>query len=237
MYCIVYICNNKNNYIDFLKNSIKTLYYYNRIDTFVLTNKYIYKLPLNIKQIDINKYLDFINIFNNIKTLYDKIVFFKLYIPFLCELAQYDKILYIDVDTEIYQKLNNIFLTQFNTIAAVNTIDIKYLKYFNNNFNIETNNYFNTGVLLFNKQNILKIYSQDLYICKIKNILKKYLNTVFKYADQDIINILFDNIYNISNEYNYEQSTTKNFNLLNNNCYIKHYTVYSNYLIKKINKK
>jgi len=123
--CVIYICNDVIPYTMFLKHSIKTLLLFNNVDIFILTNKFInFSNNIKIKQINTLKYQNEVSLFDSIITPYNKVVFYKLLIPLIAELKKYDKILYLDTDTEVCGTLDEIFQIKNNSmISAVSALN------------------------------------------------------------------------------------------------------------------
>lgn len=138
---------------------------------------------------------------------WSKEIYYRLFIPILMQ--KYSKVLYLDSDIIINQCIDNIFETDFENkdIVAIKdpispTLHLdknsERFEHIRNSLGIKnTNNYFNSGVLLFNIPNINVIdYTQNLQrAISINN---------FQFPDQDILNVIFENrIKLISQKWNY----------------------------------
>lgn len=172
--------------------------------------------------------------------------YLKLLIPLIQEFKKYDKVLFLDADTEICSDIGSIFLCDFynnGDILAVNETSIwgganislyndaiKYCKA--NNINMASNNvkheYFNSGVILFNQKKLTTSYTQQHHA----QILK--LEAALNYAwdrDQKLFNYFFTLDHYLSREYNifynavidgiYDYGKFRD----KANCTIIHYTV------------
>ena len=138
---------------------------------------------------------------------FSKEMYLRLFIPQM--MPAYDKVIYLDCDTLItgdISKLMDVDL-ETNYVAAVrdyNTI-VNYRAfpnvktYFSVNLKLkDINNYVNSGVLLMNIQEMLKIDMTQ----KIFDLLDYYKE--FLYPDQDILNLICeDKIKIIPNSWNY----------------------------------
>ena len=110
---------------------------------------------------------------------------------FANEIIKCDELLNLDSDTIIVNSLKNVYNIGNGPISAVKDIIIPdYLKN-------KINNYFNSGVLLFN----FNEWEKEHCIEKIYNILKK--NTInLQFPDQDLINLAVENITTLPLNYN-----------------------------------
>ena len=112
---------------------------------------------------------------------------------------QYDKIIYLDIDTIVMQDLTSLYDIDLedNYIAGVHTVGYKIeIPDYNDKLNIpDLDSYINAGIIVWN----LDLIRKD-------NMTEKLLtlsNNVYKYMDQDIINIAFYNrIKHIDFKYN-----------------------------------
>ena len=147
-------------------------------------------------------------IHSNIKGFY-----FRYFIPDI--LFGYKKILYLDSDTIICDKIDNIFNLKLNeTIGAIK--EAKFTK--NPLLHIKelTNARFNTGVLLINT----KRYKEKKYLNKILNFSKKYPKEM---SDQPIVNVVLKNDFkyinkkwNFLDKFNYRKNSKINILHFNN---------------------
>ncbi len=140
---------------------------------------------------DIYDSLESKNLFCHI--YFTKEMYLRLFIPNI--LQDYDKAVYIDCDTLIQSDIAELFDTELadNMLGAVkdfNTIvNIKHYEKINYYYNQvlkfkNMNNYFNSGVLLMNLNELRKINLIEKTI-ELLNIHKELL-----YPDQDLLNII-----------------------------------------------
>ena len=104
----------------------------------------------------------------------------------LCSIT--NRIIYLDSDTICLQSLEKLAKYSIdNYIAAVIPDDKLMQKEISNMYNIDSNKYFNAGVLLINT----KRWNEE----KISEKALKLINNgeIYKYADQDVLNILLEN--------------------------------------------
>ena len=119
--------------------------------------------------------------------------FYRLLIPNIFK--NYKKVLYIDIDTILQKDIANVYFSNIEEyqIGAIKDFHIIYnlypknKSYFENDCNLDDiNNYFNSGVLLFNIEKMLKN----------KNIVDEFLQIAysryFKYSDQCVLNIYYN---------------------------------------------
>lgn len=99
-----------------------------------------------------------------------------------------DKILYIDCDTCVVNSLNELFSIDMKEYALAGILDILpqfHKKYINFS---EQDNYYNSGVLLFN----CEIWKKENYTNKIIEHIKN-IKSNYSFHDQDLINIICKN--------------------------------------------
>lgn len=160
---------------------------------------------LKLKETHSNCKISFINIGNLFSKAYEVQDFsienyFRLAIP--NQLGHFEKVMYCDSDTIFTKDIYEIFTTDISkqSIGAVKdglaSSNKNFQLYLQNN-NIDYSHYINSGVLIFNNN---KINSNGGIECKIKYLLKR----IFRYVDQDILNIAYSNdIYFLNSSYNY----------------------------------
>lgn len=142
------------------------------------------------------------NFINNSNPLMTNTTFLKFEIASI--LKNYDKILYIDVDTIVLQDLLELYNIDLkNTYAGV--VKDYHVSYFYDSENfIDINDYFNAGVLLLNTK---KIREENLNKLMADYYVKN--NTKLMFHDQSVMNKIFNNnITIISPKYNWINSYT-----------------------------
>jgi len=156
-------------------------------------SKYVYKqfqkLTKKYKGVDI-KFINMKDDFRDQKMQIEHISSPTYYRLKLAEVfPQYDKVIYLDIDTIVLQDLTELYETDMgnNYIGGVHTVGYKILMPdYCNKLNIpDLECYINAGIILWN----LKLIRQDNMTEKLLDLSK---NT-YKYMDQDIINIAFYN--------------------------------------------
>lgn len=132
-------------------------------------------------------------------------IYYRLFIPFV--MSDYDRILYLDSDILVIDDLVELFeidISNFgiaavrDTISPILHLNIKRFAHFKNNLKLNNpENYFNSGVLLFNLKNI----NNKSYFEKLMHLL--YIKDLM-HPDQDILNCLFeDKVKFLPARYNY----------------------------------
>lgn len=133
--------------------------------------------------------------------------------------SQYDKILYLDVDTIVRSDISELYLTDMKDwlLAGVEDIGFRYLykikwaifidgKYPYNTLNYRTaalgmkhpHGYVNGGVLLIQLSNCRKVFDYE-------TILKTLHSKHFIYNDQDVLNLLADGrVMSLDVKWNYQ---------------------------------
>ncbi|WP_068472259.1 glycosyltransferase family 8 protein [Saccharicrinis aurantiacus] len=147
-------------------------------------------------------FIDVKNSFHNSYEVRDVTIesYYRLLIPTI--LGDIPKVIYCDVDVIINKDISDLFALDISgkSIAGVqehpnfqNKTQIKYI----HKLNLKPSCYINAGVLLFNNTNINSKYDY-------KKTIKEMSVKKFKFQDQDILNIIFQNdIYFLPNKYNY----------------------------------
>lgn len=124
--------------------------------------------------------------------------YFRLAIPEY--IIGYSKVIYSDVDIIFNGDLSGVYNhgSAGHSLAAVKlNINQKHIRKYLSFINLDPDNYFNSGFLLFNLD---KIRNEN----KIKEKAHLLLKHKLIYQDQDILNITFQNDFKaLGNEYNY----------------------------------
>ncbi len=189
-----------------LKNAAKSTFY--EIYVFYREGRLSEK-NINKTKIAINNFESYSIDFINLGTLFDLQYevkdftienYFRLAIPEYFKLK--DKVLYLDCDTIVISDLTNLYNIDISgyaigavrdNLSSVNKNFQRYVK----KLNVDPSNYFNSGVLLFN---VSKINSEGGILFGNKELLRKS----FRYVDQDILNIAYqNNTLFLSREFNY----------------------------------
>ncbi len=148
-----------------------------------------------IKFINMSKYVDNINF--HITEYYTPETYYRLFAQNIFN--EYDKVLYIDVDTIVNANLRKLYETDVSDYilaACLNFITIQHVAYnkpldigpfgdyINNVLQLKNPyNYFQAGVLIFNIENMNKHDLQSKALQKLKEIEPRFV-------DQDILNIV-----------------------------------------------
>lgn len=126
-------------------------------------------------------------------------ILYKFLIPDLIP-VEYEKVLYLDSDMLVLRSLKEIYEINDYEFCAVKSIVNTEIKEYVSSINLDPDNYFNTGVILFNLKEIHN--SKNNYY-----IYKNYINSNYKYLDQDIfnkINQIYNNFKILDKNYNYQ---------------------------------
>lgn len=150
----------------------------------------------SIRFFNLSKYLN--NITLTLNQELSIAAFYRLLVPDV--FSGFNKILYIDIDTvlkkdiaDVYnQNISNYQIGAVRDLHVINNIYPKNKEYFDDYCNLkDINNYFNSGVLLFNIQKM----SEN------KNIVDEFLQIAqtkyFRYSDQCVLNIYYDKNRNL----------------------------------------
>lgn len=170
---------------------------------------------------------------NNLRK-FDFSALYRLFIPFLESFQKFDYSIYMDTDVYVGKRFNeveciNSILCSDFTIAGRHSIEekvmipydfpkiIDYGNYlsslgkmvFGRHYNNNLLNNINSGVIVWNNKNIdIKEYRTILYfvLWKYVEVLQAHPDSEwFKYPDQDIVNLIFDNISTLDKTYNWKQ--------------------------------
>jgi lipopolysaccharide biosynthesis glycosyltransferase len=113
---------------------------------------------------------------------FSKAALYRLLIPFLIKV---DKVLYLDIDIVVLKDLKLLWDKEVDLVGAVpDGFSICFKK----RLNLNTEYYYNSGVILFNSKKI----REEMPDYK-EQILQVQKNYTLEYKDQDIFNIIFLN--------------------------------------------
>jgi lipopolysaccharide biosynthesis glycosyltransferase len=140
-----------------------------------------------------------------------KEILYRLFVPFLKPIIKYEKILYIDGDVVLLDDPAHIFMLDMkdNLVAAVKDQDYPFFKekrkkFIQNVLNMQPEEYFNSGVLLFNCAQMRK----ENFIDSAFKFLEKTPNLPF--PDQDVLNALtYKRVYFLEPYYNTQMHVLK----------------------------
>lgn len=231
--CVLYITDGNEKNVIYLLHSLKSLFKTNtnrNFDVVVLTKKDMKDRLINIDS-EIIQLVDDFSKTNNIKIYSGPVsstaTFERLFLPLRKEFYKYEKVLYLDCDTEIFSDINDIFTIDMCEYEIMGRNEgtahphllrcISTCERLNLNIKYNTNKngiYINAGVIVMNIINILK---RQNYENDVRQYLNIYDNLKFGLVDQDIINLFFT-IKEIDKKYN---SFHNEFN--DNNKKIVHY--------------
>ena len=127
-----------------------------------------------------NQFVEF-NIPKDMFASWSTAIFYRIMLPFL--LPNEKKILYLDGDTLIYKDLTKIYNYNITDKYFVGMLEFKYIGYFHDYKIPQFNNYINTGVLLFNLDEIRKGNISEKFI----QFYRKY-NAKIRYPVNDALN-------------------------------------------------
>lgn len=138
----------------------------------------------------------------------------RLFILHLPEFNDYQSILYLDSDAVIQRnidnniwKINDSITEMISLVAEVHAPRLSDLnaQCINNNLTYNGQKYGNSGVILFNMNNILGL--KDKIFLDIVKLSQQYN---WRFCDQDIINYYFDRIHWMHPKFNQFWATTTN---------------------------
>ena len=205
-----------DNYIDFLSITLSSIidnakdenYSYN---FYIMHNGLSKESKKKLKHLSNHRFkISYFNVLGHISSLenrfkvrdyYTMTTYYRLLIPDTFFFI--DKALYLDCDIIVLDDLSKLYNYDIgdNLVGAVPDASVQivpeFIEYVNKSLNIETNKYFNAGVLIMN----LKKMRQTHMLRKIFEISKK---VVFNIAqDQDLLNVICKNsVYYVPNEWN-----------------------------------
>ena len=110
-----------------------------------------------------------------------------------------DRILYIDPDTVVINRLDDFYKSDFNgnVLIAAKHFDGTMDSWNRKRLGIKkSKRYVNAGIMLFNLDLMRKIFSAE----RVFEIIKKKKSILFL-ADQDVINIMYDGLIGLYDEY------------------------------------
>ena len=121
-----------------------------------------------------------------------KATFSRLAIPLMSEFKQYDKVVWVDVDTDVSSgKFAGIFdveTSEDGLAAAEDVTQDKFLAYMKDRFpQYDKPKYFQCGVLVMDLRKIDKSQWKK----KVKKGIKEHLKKPFRWVDQDLLNAYF----------------------------------------------
>lgn len=144
-------------------------------------------------------------------------ILYKFLIPDLIPI-EYKKVLYLDSDIIVLKSLKEIYEINDYEFCAAKSIINTEIKEYVLSINLDPDNYFNSGVILFNLKKIHD--SKNNYY-----IYKDYIDSNYKYLDQDIfnkINQIYNNFKILDKNYNYQIFWNSEYNILKD-IYVIHF--------------
>jgi lipopolysaccharide biosynthesis glycosyltransferase len=112
-------------------------------------------------------------------------------------LSNFDKIIYLDVDSQIREDLVSVYETDINDYYAGVVMDASPFNQFYQR-NYFKNRYWNSGFMLLN----LKKIREEIKQSKILDIVKSHDKEIFGFCDQDILNVAYDKVFYLSPRWN-----------------------------------
>lgn len=204
---IVYCCDSNGTAKPWLEYSLNSLRKFGDYDVFVASPTNLC-IP-NTRWIPANEYIKEFKLDRIMKLRYhrgscDPMILFRLVLPIVKELAEYDRFLYIDCDTEIMAPLDEVFeipkadydmaavkdfggfckkhCPKLLPIASDHRLSCR-----NSRHRLAENLYINSGVIMFYPQNIMVRHN---FKAKVLNLLDVMIEKRL-FWDQDLINIGF----------------------------------------------
>ena len=216
---VAYVCDKK--YLPFLKKSIESVKRYNKNVEFCCLTKD------NIE-------LDDVHIYNIVpdstkfkfkqNDRMQEAVYYKFYLPIL----PYNKILYLDCDVMCQRPLDSLWNQECKYICATESYNIGSQQA----RQLGLNNYYLTGMMLMNLENLRKINFTER--CLERIIQEKFVNQ----HDETIINLEFnDKITKVNKKYNYCRNRKYSDSIPESDAYILHYVGKNdkNYMLNNTN--
>jgi lipopolysaccharide biosynthesis glycosyltransferase len=233
MSSVVY-CTDKNYFKYFIISLHSFLKYNNPNKIYLLTNfdlsrsesDYLYKKIENIYNVQVNIHNIILDI-GNFFPISDHIsvaTYFRLYIPLI---IKEDTVLFIDSDTLLTGSMEQFTFNLNDSYANVvnHSLSSSQLSY---NSKLNSNYYFNAGVIFFNLKKIKQKNSFEM----VDDIIR---NEVIQFWDQDILNLIFKNNVNYLDEkFNYfeTQKCNKLPTLIHFTGSLKPWHIFSNHPYK-----
>lgn len=147
--------------------------------------------------IDISIYKDELGNRLNVSSSWPQIAFVRLYLEKILPL-DIKKVLYLDCDTIALEDISLLDEIDMDNIAVAGSLDCMDINYKEKIGLLTNDNYFNSGVLLYN----LEFIRKNCLSNKIEQLINER-GKVFKYPDQDVINVAFRGFMKIlPNKYN-----------------------------------
>ena len=214
MNSIVYISNFED--MKFLETSLKSLRFFNdQIDVFILTDenfitkdikKYLEKYKVHLVSVDEIYQSIFSNIQNYSINRWTKFVFYRLIIPYIKQLNEYKRILYIDTDTIFMQNFKFIFDLKMNYyygmfywpqhcnsckggFEATLRTTYDYIQSKNVKLQRFPKKYYNAGVILFD--NVKMQAEQDMWTKALSDLNRVFDTNYFIHNEQIFLNMFF----------------------------------------------
>ena len=152
-----------------------------------------------------------------------KATYYRLFIPIY--LKNEDFVIYLDSDTVVMQdpalefrKIINEFKNKYYIAGTLETNRHKTPDIFER-LDLNGDEYFNAGVLIFNIKKILENFPETILLEKMHSI-----QTKIKMWDQDVLNHFFDKKwFKFDRKFNFLIDLSKNFSEFNSSTYIIHY--------------
>jgi len=207
------VFSSNNNYMPYLGVAIRSLlskisaekYYKIYVLHIHLTDENQEKLVLSVRNYK-NVELECVNVSKQIENLklysrnyFSEEMYYRILIPDL--FVKYEKVIYLDCDLVVQTDIAKILDYDLgnNVIGAVKNFSGKsMIKYEEETLKINSENYFNSGVLVFNNEKFKEEKIKD----KCFEILAERLD--LKYPDQDILNLVcLNKVFYLDREWNY----------------------------------
>ena len=208
-----YLCVTLNSLLNYVSDNRKYNIFILETDISDINKNYIEQVGKGKANVSIT-FINTVEQFNKYGTeklfchlYFTKEMYLRIFIPSI--LSDFDKAIYIDIDTIIMDDISKLYdmdlgdsylgaAKDFNTIVNYKYYD-SVKKYFDEILKFkDVNTYFNSGVLLMNLQKLREIS----VIEKTYELLDKYKELL--YPDQDILNLICEGNYlPISNCWNY----------------------------------
>ena len=147
--------------------------------------------------IDISTYKEELGNKLNVSSAWPRIAFVRLYLEKILPL-EIKKVLYLDCDTIVLEDISLLYNIDMDNAAVAGSLDCMDVNYKEKIGLLKNDNYFNSGVLLYN----LEFIRKNCLSNKIELLINDR-GKVFKYPDQDVINVAFRGFMKVlPNKYN-----------------------------------